>query len=555
MSNRKKYNAPKVQESKGIQMLTSIWLVPLIAMLIALWLVFQYYSKIGPTIRINFKSNAGLIANQSQLKLRDVTIGMVSKISLSKDDKGVSVEVKVNKDVEKYLNEKAKFWIVHADVGSHGVSGLDTLISGSYIELYGTKEKKTKRDFIGLEKPYIDKDAEGEYYILSAPNSNNISEGSNVYYRMVKVGRVERVAISPDGKKVNFTIFVEKKFTKYINNQSQFYTSSSFSLDFSQGKLDMKLASISQLVHGGIAIYTPLQSLGEKVEKEEKQRQIYPLYKSLAEMKSKHLTTGAEERVYAFNFQEKRNKLEIGSPVEFNGFQVGYVTDIKSHFTKETKEIDSEVFAIIYTKAFNNSNKKIAGELVLEELVSHGLKASLSSTIPMIGSDFINLVFDNTTGQIDNSRNYALFPTIKREESGNLLKGVEALVAKLEKLPLENLLNSATKLLKENNKPVQNLLKDLRHTINNFDTTINNLNNLTGQESLQSLPNELTVTMQELTRTLESVQKLSKDYDADSKFASELELTLQELMLTAESMGRISLKLEKKPNALILGDD
>jgi len=555
MSNRKKYNAPKVQESKGIQLLTTIWLVPIIAMLIALWLVFQYYSKVGPTIKINFKSNAGLIANQSQLKLRDVTIGMVSKISLSKDGTGVTVEVKVNKDVEKYLNEKAKFWIVHADVGSHGVSGLDTLISGSYIELYGVSEKKTKKRFVGLDKPYIDKDAEGEYYILSAPNSNNISEGSNVYYRMVKVGRVERVAISPDGKKVNFTIFVEKKFNKYINNQSQFYTSSSFSLDFSQGKLDMKLASISQLVHGGIAIYTPLQTLNEEIDNKEQQRQIFPLFKSLAEMKAKHLSTGAEEKIYAFSFQDKQNKLEIGSPVEFNGFQVGYVTDIKNHFNKSHKEIDSQVYALIYTKAFNNSKKKIAGEKIIEELVADGLKASLSSTIPMIGSDFINLVFDNTTGQIDNSHSYALFPTIKREESGNLLKGVEALVAKLEKLPLESLLNSATKLLKENNKPVQNLLKDLRHTINNFDTTINNLNNLTGQESLQSLPNELTVTMQELTRTLESVQKLSKDYDADSKFASELELTLQELMLTAESMGRISLKLEKKPNALILGDD
>ena len=48
---------------------------------------------------------------------------------------------------------------------------------------------------------------------------------------------------------------------------------------------------------------------------------------------------------------------------------------------------------------------------------------------------------------------------------------------------------------------------------------------------------------------------LSDDYGADSKFASELSLTLRELAITAESMGRISLKLEKKPNALILGDN
>lgn len=142
----KKYNVPKVKEHKGIQILTTIWLVPFLAMVIALWLAFQYYTKIGSTIKISFKSNAGLIANQSQIKLRNVTVGMVTKISLSDDGNGVIVKAEMNREVNPYLNEKAKFWIVHADVGSHGVSGLDTLVSGSYIEIHGIKEDYTKID-------------------------------------------------------------------------------------------------------------------------------------------------------------------------------------------------------------------------------------------------------------------------------------------------------------------------------------------------------------------------------------------------------------------------
>jgi len=556
MQTHKKYNTPKLKESVGIQLLTTIWLVPLIAMIIALWLAFQYYSKIGPTVEISFKANAGLIANQSQLKMRDVTIGMVSKISLSDDGNGVKVQVKVNKEVEKYLNEKAKFWIVHADVGSHGVSGLDTLLSGSYIELHSSKEKKTKVKFTGLEKPYIDKDAEGKYYLLSAPYSNNISEGSHVYYRMIEVGNVERVAISPDGKKVNFTIFIKKRYTSFVNDQSQFYTTSSFSLDFSQGKLDMNIASVSQLVHGGISIYTPLQTIGTNITTARKQKRVFPLYKSLSEMKAKHLMTGADDKVYAFNFNENITKLEIGSPIEFNGFQVGYVTDINSHFETKTKKIKSKVYAIIHTKAFSNNEEKKSGEKTLEMLVNKGLKASLSSTIPMIGSDYIDLVFDqSSSGRIDNNTTYARFPTTKRAEGSTLLKEIEGLVVKIEKLPLENLLKSATKLLDDNNKPVQRLLKDLRHAINDFDITIKNLNKFTGQESLQQLPAELTSTMNELSDTLRRVQALSTEYGADSKFASELSLALKELTFTAESMGRVSLKLEKKPNALILGDD
>jgi len=556
MQTHKRYNAPKIKESKGIQLLTTIWLVPFVAMVIALWLTYQYYSKIGPTIEISFKSNAGLVANQSQLKLRDVTIGMVSKISLSKDGEGVTVQVKVNKDVELYLNEKAKFWIVHADVGSHGVSGLDTLLSGSYIELYGVKEKKTKYTFDGLSKAHIDKNADGKYYLLSAPNSNNISEGSNVYYRMIKVGSVERVAISPDGKKVNFTIFVEKKYTQFINSQSQFYTNSSFSLDFSKGKLDMSLASVSQLVHGGISIYTPHQNIKEDRVIEDKQKRIFPLYKSLAQMKEKHLMTGAQEKVYAFNFEKENHKLEIGSPIEFNGFQVGYITDIQNKFIVSSKKIKSEVFAILYTKAFTNSSKKQEGEKAIKTLVAHGLRASISSSIPLIGSDFIELTFENKENKtIDYNATYPIFPTINSKKSSNLLNEIESLVVKLKKLPLESVLLSATKLLDENNKPIQKVLKDLRKTINNFNITVKNMNKFTEQESLQRLPEELTLTMNSLNSTLQRVQELTKEYGADSTFAAELALTLKELTLTAESMGRVSLKLEKKPNVLILGDD
>ncbi len=563
MPNHKKYNTPKIKESKGVQLLTTIWLVPTIAMVIALWLAYQYYSKIGPTIQINFKSNAGLIANQSQVKFRDVTVGMVSKISLSKDGDGVTVEVKINKDIANYLNEKAKFWIVHADVGSHGVSGLDTLLSGSYIELFGVKDKKTKYKFQGLEKPYINKDAKGKYYILSAPNSNNIVEGSYVYYRMIKVGRVERVAISPDGKKVNFTIFVKERYTPFINNQSQFYTTSSFSVDFSQGKLDLNIASISQLVHGGISIYTPIQSMNsDNNRSKERQKQIYPLYKSLAEMKAKHLMVGSVEKIYSFNFEQENSKLEIGSPIEFNGFQVGYITDIKSHFDTTSQKVKSEVFALIHTQAFNE-NDNIKGDKVIEDLVKSGLRASIDSALPMIGSDYINLLFDkNSTGKIVKGSKYDIFPTIKAKKGSTLLNDVNRLIVKLEKLPLENLLISADKLLKDNNKPIQNLLKDLRKTVNSintivkdFDKTALNLNRLTSKESLQNLPSELTLTLNELTTTLQKVQTLAEDYGADSRFASELSLTLRELTLTAESMGRISLKLEKKPNALILGDD
>jgi len=566
----KKYNAPKVKESKKIQILTSIWLVPILAMIIALWLAFQYYSKIGPTIAISFKSNAGLIANQSQIKLRDVTIGMVTKISLSGDGKGVIVQARMNKEVSDYLNPKAKFWIVHPDVGSHGVSGLDTLISGSYIKLHGVKEEENQYRFIGLEDPYIDTEAQGKYYLLSAPESYNISEGSNVYYRMVKVGRVERVGISPDGKQVNFTIFVQDIYTKYINKKSQFYSQSNFSMDFSQAKLDFTIASFSQIIHGGISIYTPSQNIELEQNIPVIQEQIFPLYKSLAQMKTKHLMRGEEDKIYKFKFQESIKKLEIGSPVEFNGFQVGYVTEIESHFDEASKKVKSDVFAIIHTKAFYNKNHKKDGDKVLESLVKSGLKAKLNTTLPMIGAQFIDLVFEKNilaTMRIDH--NSTLFPTTKNIASPNILDEVKKVITKIEKLKIEELLHSATQVMvssnltvknlnrtiESSNEPIEELITNINLTVQNLNQTIDNINRLTQDESLQQLPSDISMAIQELQTTLNTFQTFTQGYNADSTFSAELSATLKELSLAAESIERMSRKLEKKPNALLLGDD
>ena len=557
-----KYNTPKIKESKGIQLLTTIWMVPFIAMVIALWLAFQYYSKVGPLVTIEFKENAGLVAKQSQVKLRNVIVGNVENVALSKEGDGVTVQIRMNKDVAKYLNKSAKFWIVHPDVDSSGITGLDTLLSGSYIELKATKSKQTKKHFIGLEEtPASDK--KGTTYLLAAPNSYHLKKGSNIYYRMIKVGKVQRVGIAPDGKKINFVIFVYEKYTKYINEKTQFYTTSSVSVDISKGKLDLDVASFSQIARGGISIYTPTQSLQEGKLLTVQKGHIFPLYKNQNQMKAKHLMRGETDKVYKFIFKESISKLEIGSPVEFNGFQVGYVIDISSHYNHASKAVESEIYAIIHTKGFSQTGSAGEGRSILKSLVKEGLKAQLNTALPLIGSQFIDLVFDKTQSQqllLDG--NFSQFPTMSKKKESNIFNEIESLVIKIKNLKLEKLLSSATHILEDNQKPVHDILSNLKasiksldKTLNSFDKVAKNINVISEQESLQSLPDTLQITLNELTNTLEKIKVLSQDYNADSKFSAELSLTMKALNATAESMGKVSKTLERKSNALLLGDD
>ena len=570
-----KYNTPKIKKSKGVQLFTTIWLVPFIALVIALWLAFQYYSKVGPLVTIDFKKNAGLVAKQSHVKLRNVIVGTVETVSLSEEGDGVRVEVRLKKSVERYLNKSAKFWIVHPDVDSSGVTGLDTLLSGSYIEFKAQKSSKSKTYFKGLEET-PDEDAKGKTYLLSAPKSYHLKKGSNVYYRMIKVGKVQRVGIAPNGKKINFVVFVYDKYTKYINKKSQFYTTSTLSVDLSKGKLDLKVASLSQIARGGISIYTPTQSLRREDTSELTQGHIFPLYKNRNQMRAKHLTRGDNDKVYKFKFNENIINLEIGAAVEFKNFQVGYVIDISSHFDKKSKKVQSVVYAIIHTKGFSETNNFQEGEKTLESLIEEGLKAQLKQTLPMVGSQFIDLVFhknQNNKSYLDGD--YFLFPSIETKEERSILNEIEELVTKVKSLKLEKLLASTTTLIESTNtlvegtqKPVDKILTDLDNSIHNLDKTLNsfevvannfgsvanNLDNLTQQEALQTLPDTLQNSLYEVTEALKKVQQLSQDYNGDSRFSAELSLTLQELSAMAESMKKVSKTLERKSNALILGD-
>ena len=141
---------PEVEIVKNRRLSISIWLIPIIALLISLWLAYQYFSQLGPEITIEFKSSSGLKVKQSQIKYRDVTIGTIKKITLKDGGESVIITARMNKDAKQLLNKDTKFWIVKPKIDKKGITGLETLVSGSYIQLHGTHGGTLKEHFTGM---------------------------------------------------------------------------------------------------------------------------------------------------------------------------------------------------------------------------------------------------------------------------------------------------------------------------------------------------------------------------------------------------------------------
>ncbi|MCW2241928.1 MlaD family protein [Azospirillum canadense] len=158
--------------------ISAIWIIPLAAVLVGGWLVWHTLSKQGPTITISFASAEGLQAGQSQLRYKDIVFGTVQGLTLTPDHARVLVTVATTREAEPLLTDQTVFWVVKPRLFAGSVSGLETLLSGSYIGMRPPQAEggKAQREFVGQEDPpVLEADVPGRTFQLKAKRLGSIS--------------------------------------------------------------------------------------------------------------------------------------------------------------------------------------------------------------------------------------------------------------------------------------------------------------------------------------------------------------------------------------------
>lgn len=543
---------PQTQETTKFNFFTSIWIVPLIAIMIALWLLFRYYSELGPKIEIIFQNNEGLKEGQSQIKYKDVPIGKVEKVFLNSDGRGVKVIARIEKEAVDYLNDKTQFWIVKPEVGFGGVSGLDTLLSGTYINLDGQKLKKSKAKFIGLDQPSRNLE-DGAYYHLNAPSTYSVIVGTPIYYKSLKVGQVEYITISLDGESVDVIVYIDNPYTSYIHIDSKFWVQSSLSLDYLNGQFNLNVAPLANILHGGIEFSSSEKDSNASLPSD----YIFKLHKDSTMVDYYKIGTGGKAmREYTMIFDRSAAKLKMNASVKFDGYDVGRVADIDYAYNKKTHQITATVAAVIDTSVFVDANDSTkSGEMNLENGVKEGLRASLQEHDPLSGYLYVNLDFidTNETTSIVRQKDRAIFPTVDTPSSG-VMSEMGGLLKKLKELPLDTLILSISdasenfaKLLSKNEKSTQQLLV-------NLNKTLEGVNRAVGSDEFANLPAELGRTMKELQKTLRSLDSVMHSNGDESLLSAQMGETLKELHKTSVDTQKLLQKLERKPNSVIFGE-
>src|SRR6202045_5431524 len=152
MTNLAESRALPQAATRRSRRLSIIWIVPLVAVAIGAWLAWDTLSKEGPTIKISFEGGEGLQAGQSQLKYKDMVFGTVKSLVLSPDQTHVVVTVATTREAGPLLTEGTAFWVVKPRLFAGNISGIETLLSGSYIGMFpAAPAGQRQRGFGGRE--------------------------------------------------------------------------------------------------------------------------------------------------------------------------------------------------------------------------------------------------------------------------------------------------------------------------------------------------------------------------------------------------------------------
>jgi paraquat-inducible protein B len=547
---------PHIEETKGFSV---VWIIPLIALLVGGWLVFKSFSERGPEITLVFGSAEGIEAGKTQIKHKDVTIGIINKVTLSEDFSSVSLQASLVKGVGKYLTPSAQFWVVRPRLSLQGVSGLGTLVSGAYIELEPGKKGKIKTEFKGLETPpLIRSDYQGIRILLTTPTLGSLAVGSPVYYRGIPVGEILGYDLSKEKRSVNVHAFIKTPYHWLVRDNTLFWSVSGVDVSFGTDGVRVKTSTLASLLLGGVAFETPetLEDSQQAVDES-----VFPLYPDKETITE---NTYSQKIPFLLYFSGSVRGLKVGAPVEFRGIKIGTVTDVKMEFEREKTNFRVAVLVQIEPERVSEINDK--GEAsgmgspyeLLETLVDRGLRAQLETGSYLTGQLFVNLTLKPGTPVtlVGANKRFPELPTVPTnlEEISSFAAGF---LSKLQKLPLDEIGNELVATLQGVNQTVR--APEILSTVRSLDRALVALKKTTLSMDgvIQPMGQEIEDTAEAAKTALnksEELMSLMIDVvgpDAPLNYRV-MELS-QELTATSRSIRSFIDTINRKPESLVFG--
>jgi paraquat-inducible protein B len=515
-----------------------IWIVPIVALLIGLWLIYDNYTRVGKQITLSMTNAEGIEAGKTKIKVHSVDIGQVEQVTLSDDLTHIEVLARITPKAQPMLVKDTQLWVVKPRIGLEGISGLNTVISGSYIQLQPGKELEETDHFTVLDQPPISLNgAKGVHVNLEGKVGNALRVGDPVTYQGLRVGRVVSATFDPKQRKMQHELFIEHPYDVLVTENSRFWTAVGIDVKLDAEGFKANIPTVESLIAGGVSFGHPDDTpMGQPVRSATK-------FELFANEEAARQQTYAQYIEYVLLVDDTVRGLTKGAPVEFRGLRIGTVMNVPWKFNSPERKKDFR-YAIPVLIHLEPGRLADNGQANLEEwktrighMLERGLHATLKSGNLLTGSVYVDLNVGQKGHKPYKRERFEGLPVLPTSATSlaQIEQKLSDLLDKLNHLNVEPVLSGLDKNLQQSEITMKEI-RALSVQVNQFIS----------QPDLQQMPANLNKTMQEVQATL-------KGLSPDSPAYQELTSTLQRLDKALRDIQPLARTLNEEPSAVLFG--
>lgn len=521
-----------------------VWVIPILAVLIGGWLVYRNIASKGERVSVAFETAESISAGKTEVRCRSVRVGYVDDVTLSDDLKSVTVILQMDPEASKLLRKGSSFWVVKPRVSGADISGLGTLITGSYIELDpGPPGNPLHTKFIGKERPPVTSTSvPGRRLVLSADKAGSLTQGSPVYFRGYEVGRIESRELVRDGSRIEYQVFIHQDYGWLVTENTRFWNTSGIDVTAGADGFKLRTPSFQAMVSGGVEFGVPTGVVpGPQIA----DGKTFTLYRNYDEAESSAFAPVVK---FLLLFNQSVRGLSKGAPVEFRGIPIGRVADISFEHNPVPEDRRIPVLIEIDPSLLRSETReqiKDPNSPFLTEEINRGLRATLRTASLLTGALYVDIDYHPEVPQdvMGMTGEYRTIPTMS-SGLAQLEAKVTAILDKISALPLDETMAKINNVADESTKTVA----EARNTLKEIETAAAALRETLDKPEFKSLPEDLKKTLASLEKTVSSV-------GPDGAVQGDLLRSLDELRAALRSIKSMTNTIDEKPSSLLWGKD